>query len=158
MNAIAKRPPVSLPPEIPDIVPTRVAELMVTAWSMGPHPAKLQADARRWLEALQPYAEPITEPVLRAWMLPLSAVAVNPPQTVQTANAWFTAAMLAVRGLPVGAFSEVTQRELLRTCSHWPSAAEVYAVVRNDAARIKMNVDGLKRVIAAPTRDQEQAA
>ena len=157
MNAISKRQPtVTLPPSIPVVVPPRVAGLMHTSWSIGPHPADLQAAAGRWLDTLRPYAEPITEPVLRAWMLPLAAVAVNPPQTQQAGNAWFTATMIAVKGLPIGAFSEATQRELLRRCSHWPSAAEVYTVVREDAARVRLEVEALERIVAAPTRDGER--
>jgi hypothetical protein len=60
--------------------------------------------------------------------------------------------LLALDGLPIGAFTETTQRDLLRRCTHWPAAAEVYAVVSPDAWRIREEIAGLQRIIAAGTK------
>jgi hypothetical protein len=37
--------------------------------------------------------------------------------------------LLALSGALSGPFTEATQRDLLRRCTHWPSAAEVYDVL-----------------------------
>jgi hypothetical protein len=62
--------------------------------------------------------------------------------------------MLVRDGLPSGAFTAATQRDLLRRGTHWPAAAEVYAVVAPAAGRIWEDVAGLQRVIAAPTKTE----
>jgi hypothetical protein len=63
--------------------------------------------------------------------------------------------MLAMDGLPIGAFTEATQRDLIRRSTHWPSAAEVYAVVAPAALQIWEDVAALQRMVAAPTKGED---
>lgn len=81
-------------------------------------------------------------------------MAVTNPKPAEQITAYLAALMLALDGLPAGAFTEATQRDLLRRCTHWPSAAEVYAVVSPAAARIWEDTAGLHRIIAAPTKPE----
>jgi hypothetical protein len=62
--------------------------------------------------------------------------------------------LLALSVVPFGAFTEVSQRDVLRRCTHWPAAAEVYAVVAPDAGRIRDDIAGLKRILAAPLKTE----
>jgi hypothetical protein len=105
------------------------------------------------LERIAPFSESVTEEVVRVWIAPVIASVSNPRPKDQSA-AWFAALMLALRGVPVGAFTEATQCDLLRACTHWPAAAEVYAVVSPAAGRIWEDTAGLQRIIAAPTKTE----
>lgn len=104
-------------------------DLIGTTWSLGPHPVAVRTQARAILVHLAPFSEAVSEETVRAWIAPITASVANPWRKDQAA-AWFAALMMVLDGLPVGAFTEATQRDLLRRGTHWPSAAEVYAVLR----------------------------
>ena len=79
---------------------------------------------------------------------------VSNPKPENETTAFLAALMLALDGLPAGAFTEATQCDLLRSCTHWPAAAEVYAVVSPAAGRIWEDIAGLQRVIGAKTKTE----
>jgi hypothetical protein len=150
-NLPARRRPTMLSPPVPAVIPANWLDRIGTVWSLGPHPVAVKNQARAVLEQIAPFSEQVGEELVRAWVTPIIASVSNPRPKDQSA-AWFQALMLALDGLPVGAFTEATQRDLLRRCTHWPSAAEVYAVVAPAAARIWDDIAGLQRIIAAPTK------
>jgi hypothetical protein len=105
------------------------------------------------LEQIAPFSEQVSEELVRAWFGPIVLTVAN-PRPAEQIDPYIAALMLALDGLPVRAFTEATQRDLLRRCTHWPAAAEVYAVVSPAAKRIWEDVAGLQRIIAAPTKTE----
>jgi hypothetical protein len=152
-NVPARRRPSMLSPPVPALIPVQWAEKINTVWSLGPHPVATKNQAREVLERIAPFSEPVAEDLVQAWIAPVIA-SVSNPRPKDEAAAWFAALMLALDGLPCGAFTEATQRDLLRRCTHWPSTAEVYAVVADATGRIWEDIAGLRRVIAAPTKSE----
>jgi hypothetical protein len=142
-----------LSPPVPDVIPPKWLDLMGTAWSLGPHPAGVKLQARQVLQQIAPFSEEAGEGMIRMWIAPVIA-SVSNPRPKEEAAAWFSALLLALDGMPIGAFTEATQRDLLRRCTHWPAAAEVYAVVSPTAARIAESIAGLQRMIIAPTKTE----
>jgi hypothetical protein len=150
-NMPARRRPSMLSPPFPTVIPADWIDRIGTTWSLGPHPVTVKNQARAILERLAPFSEAVSEETVQAWIAPVIA-SVSNPRPKDEAAAWFQALMLALDGLPVGAFTEATQRDLLRSCTHWPAAAEVYAVVSPAAGRIWEDIAGLRRIIAAPIK------
>jgi hypothetical protein len=76
------------------------------------------------------------------------------PKPEEETDACMAVLLLALSGVPFGAFTAATQRDLLGRCTDRPSAADVYAVLAPVAVRIRYGIAGLKRVIAAPTKEE----
>jgi hypothetical protein len=140
-------------PPYPAVNPADRLDRIGTALSLGPHSIAVKNQARAVLGRIAPFSELVTEELVQAWVAPVVASVSNPRPKEQSA-AWFQALMLALDGLPMGAFTEATQRDLLRRCTHWPAVAEVYAVLAPAAARIFDDITGLQRIIAAPTKTE----
>jgi hypothetical protein len=140
-----------LSPPVPDVIPPHWVARIGSVWSLGPHPAAVKRQAETALAQIEPFGEPVSEALVRAWFAPIGLTVTNPRPAEQT-DPYIAALMLALAGVPVGAFTEATQRDLLRSCTHWPAAAEVYAVVSPAAGRIWEDIAGLQRIIAAPTK------
>jgi hypothetical protein len=140
-----------LSPPVPDVIPPHWASRIGTVWSLGPHTIADKQRAEAALEQIAPFGDSVSEALVRAWFAPIALTATNPRPAEQT-DSYIAALMLALDGVPVGAFTDATQRDLLRSCTHWPAAAEVYAVVSPAAGRIWEDIAGLRRIIAAPIK------
>ncbi len=110
----------------------------------------VQAEARRVLAIVEPFAAPVFEAAVRAWLAPVLG-AVRNPQGDAAMTAWFPGLMLAVGQLEAGAFTIETQRAALQTFDFFPSAADVYRVVSGPAMVIRRRVQVLRRIVDAPT-------
>lgn len=142
-----------LSPPVPDAIPPHWVGRLGSVWSLGPHTAAVKRQAELVLEQIAPFGNPVSETEVRAWFAPIVLTVAN-PRPAEQIDAYIAALMLALAGVPAGAFTEATQRDLLRSCTHWPSAAEVYAVVSEAAYRIRENIAGLQRIIAAKTKTE----
>jgi len=136
----------------------QVSRAMLQAYedTRNPHPdvgppteytAAVQAEARRALEVIAPFAVPVTESTLREWLMPIPS-AVRNEKAPEAIVAWLTGVAMAVGHLEVGAFTAETQREALQTFRFFPSAADVYEVVAGPAVKIRERIRVL-RIIAS---------
>lgn len=142
-----------LSPPVPDVMPPDWLDRLNTDWSMGPHTAGTKELAKMVLEQLEPFAEPVTEALVRAWFAPV-VLTVSNPRPAEQIGPYIAALMLALDGVASGAFTAVTQRDLLRRCTHWPAAAEVYEVVSAITWKLHADIAGLKRILAAPLKTE----
>jgi hypothetical protein len=120
------QPVLSLP--VPAVIPPDWIERIGTVWSLGLHTVAVKQRAEAALEQIAPFGEQVSEALVRAWFAPITLTATN-PRPAEQIDGHIAALMLALDGVPLGAFTEATQRDLLRRCTHWPAAAEVYAVL-----------------------------
>lgn len=120
---------------------------------VGPPPAyppAVQAEARKVLAAVRPYAQRVPDAVLRAWLAPIQA-SVRNPSDERRLPAWVAAVRLAVGNLEVGAFTEATQQHALQTFKFFPSGADIYEVLAGPAVQIRALIRTLERIVEGPT-------
>lgn len=118
-----------------------------TRYSPPPTPAMI-SEARAVVHRFAAALRPPTRDALIAWARPINA-AVRNPQGEQDflirVSAW--AVMLA--DIPGACLTLESQRDALRLFQFWPSAADVFALLNPEAARLRRVVAALG-AIAAP--------
>lgn len=152
-NAIKIRSAGMLAPSIGELIPSEWRSGLGKAWSLGPHTEAVKHRAAEVLDALSRFGHPADETLVRSWFAPIGAAVCN-PKTGSDVDGYMSALMLTLDGVPAGAFTIATQRQLLRQSNHWPSCSEVYAVVAPAASRIWDDIEGLRRMVAAPTKQE----
>lgn len=150
--------PNGLAPNLPEMtVSTRLSDAIQTL--RRPHPdigtpasydATTQRHAAAALTRLAPWAEPVTEAVLRAWLAPIPLVVRN-EKSPEAIAGWVAGIALAIGHFEIGAFNATTQREALQTFKFFPSAADVCEVVSPVAVHIRQTVRHLRTICEAPT-------
>ena len=135
-----------------EIVKPALRERFETDWEFGPHSPEVKQALQAVHDRLLPWSRPAPEQVVRAWVAPLID-AIRPDLDPDRLEAWFRALLIAVGHLEVGAFGPQTQREVLTRCHFWPTPAHVYDIVAPAAVRIRRDMAGLRRALAAPTKE-----
>jgi hypothetical protein len=173
MNAIAKRSAPGLP-VVPTIPRPSVALESAMNWAengfkSGPTyrpddwfserlPLPAVADEAKALLAIFDQAlTPAAPDLVKRWLLPIAAAVANSP-TERDFAARAAAIALACVDMPIVAFTARAQREALQTFKFWPSAAEVCALLEEEAAPHRRHrLDVLKIVSVRPIAELEEA-
>lgn len=111
-------------------------------------PAIRQA-AREALVKLEPFERPVSEQILREWVAPIPLVVRN-EKTPEALAGWFSGLLLAVDGMPCGAFTLRNQRDALQTFKFFPSVSDICDILSPTSARIRQQMQAL-RLIAKET-------
>lgn len=150
---VAKTKSSTLPGDLPSLNPKHslnaVLFVMLSPMSdgmhLGPYSPEIRASAREAIARFEPYERPVTEKVLREWLAPIPQVVRN-EKTTEALKGWMAGVMLALRGFPIGAFNQSTQRSALQTFQFFPSAADVCDVLQPTVTEIRDRMRALRQV------------
>lgn len=107
---------------------------------------KVQVRAREYLAVLAPFLAPVSRDIVMLWTTPLMMATPN-PRDPKLIPAWIEALMLAMAGAPTGAFSIENQRTALRTLTFFPSPADIWNIVSDDARRLRKRESTLRMIV-----------
>lgn len=112
-------------------------------------PPTVQSEAREQLVALEPLMRPVTERVLREWLLPIPASVRNGRREPDETRSWVAAVALACAEVPGCLFNRKSQAEALRSFTFFPAAADIYGLLVDDKIKLQSRIRVLRRIVEA---------
>lgn len=107
----------------------------------------VKEEAKRLIEVYRSAVRPPSANYLRAWLQALAMVVRNPVSAAEldAMSGIFAAALGTV---PVAAFSQTAWVRALQTFKFWPSPADLFALVKEDADEIMRTLAVLEYIVA----------
>jgi hypothetical protein len=117
-------------------------------------PMHTMAEAQNAVRTYERVCQAATLQAFYIWLLPINASVRNPQEREKDFPAKAAVIATACSDIPSVVLTPATQREAMRTFQFFPSAADVYALLRPHAAPLHAT----RRALATITSDEPQAS